>query len=237
MKLESNALIDVLKELDVICMRETRIKPRDGGWDIHALDPSCTAVVTAFIKPAAFPEGSTLGDDVTVSIPFLLDVMQKDKVCDISADGGNLTVKYERSKRSKRLYDSEEGPRPVPNLDGMSTCMLMSDDIIDIAKQKCFENIITDTGGVTLRMTETGMVFESISETESAVMSLEGTTVLENGSQQATFSIKMLLPILKALPKNMTVAVYMRADYPMRISLDEDTYSMDVYLAPLISQE
>ena len=237
MKLDSNVLINILKEFDTTGMKDTLIKPRDGGWDMHSMDASCTSIVAAYIKPAAFPEGSTLENDVTVSIPFLLDVLQKDKVCDISTDGGNLTVKYDRSKRSKRLYESEEAPRPAPKLDCMSTCVLMSDDITNIAKQKCFETIITDNGGVTLRMTETGVTFESISEVESAVMSLEGTSVLEGGDQQATFPISVFLPMLRALPKNTMVTVNLKTDFPIHISLDEDTYSMDVYVAPLIAQE
>lgn len=237
MKLDSNVLIDVLKEMDTTGVKETLIKPRDGGWDLHSMDPSCTSIAAAFVKPAAFPEGSTLEGDVTVSVPFLLDVLQKDQICDISFENGNLIVKYDKSRRTKRLIENEDRPRPVPRLDEMSTSILMSDDIVNTAKQKCFETITTDNGGVTLRMNEAGVMFESISQTESAQVQIDGTTVLEGGEQVSSYPVAVILPMLKALPKGLTVTMELKTDFPAHISVDEDTYSMDIFVAPLIAQD
>lgn len=238
MKIDSNVLIDVFKELDTTSTRETTIIPKDGCWDLYSMDPSKTAVVAATIKAPTFTEGNNLEKDITVPVPFMLDVLQKDKICDLTVDNGsNLIIKYDKSKRTKRLYEPEDGPRPIPSLEGMSTCIIMSDDLINVAKQPCFTNITTDSGGITLRMTETGVIFEVISETESAEMTADGTGVLEDDVVQARFSIKILLPMLKVLPKGVAVSVLMKSDHPIHLSIDEDKYSMDIYAAPMIVEE
>lgn len=238
LKVDSNILITIFKEFEALTIFETTIKPVDGGWEFYTMDPSRTSIVKAYIKPEAFEGGSTLENDVEVSVPFMLDVLQKDKTCDISFDDSYITVKYDRSKRTKRIsVPLEDGPRPIPKLEGLSTTIVMSDDLIDIAKQSCFSNIITETGGITVRMTETGLTFESKSEVESAEMSVEGTTVLEDGEQSAAFAIKLLPPILKLLPKGLMITLSMKTDFPIHVSINEDTYSMDAYVAPLIPTE
>ena len=235
MKVNSDVLQNVLRAFGSMGVLETTIKPSDGGWDMHAMDPSCVSITAAILKPAAFPDGSTLDKDVMISVPFLSDVLPKNKDCDISFDDSFVTVRYDRVKRAKRLIDPEDRPRPRPKLDDMSTCVLMSDDLIDIAKQSCFTSITTDTGGVTVRMIETGLMFESMSEVEAAQIGIDGTSVLEGDEEQvAVFPIKVILPLLKTLPKNTAVTVSMRTDVPIQLSIDEDTYSMDIYIAPLI---
>ena len=146
-------------------------------------------------------------------------------------------MKYERSKRTHRLIEPELGQRPIPNLELTDQCVVMSDDVINVIKMSCFQNIKTDNGGVTIRLIRDGMVFESASEVESAEMVVEGTTELTADEQRALFSLQIILPVLKTLPKSTIVTVSLMTNMPMKISIDEATYSMDIYVAPYIIQE
>lgn len=237
MKVDSNPLITILKMMEAMNVRETNILPEDGGWKFYAVDPAGVSITSAFMKPDAFPEGESLDGVVCISIPFMLDVLQPNKVCDISTQDGSLVVKYDNAKRSKRLVEPEEYARKVPQLDELSTCIVMSDDLVNIAKQKCFENIKTEMDGVTVTMTNSGLIFDATSEVESAQMSITGTSVLEGGEQTAIYATSIIFPLLKTLPKNTVTSVMFRTDLPIQINIDTDEYSMDVFMAPRQRQE
>ena len=238
MKVESNPLLVILKMMDAMNVRETNILPEDGGWKFYTMDPAGVSVTTAFMKPASFPEGESLDGMICVSVPFMLDVLQPNEVCDISVKDGSIIIKYDNAKRSKRLIEPEEGHRKIPQLEGLSTCVVMSDDIINIAKQKCFDTIKTENGGVTVTMNETGLVFDATSEVESAQLSVEGTSVLEEDEEQlAIYATAVIFPVLKALPKNTVTSVMFRTDFPVQINIDNDMYSMDLFIAPMKREE
>ena len=237
MKVDSNALITIMKELDAMNVHDTNILPEDGSWKFYARDPAGVSAITAALKTAAFPEGESLEGEISISVPFMLDVLQANKTADISVKDGSIIVKYDNAKRSKRLVDPEEMFRKVPQLDGLSTCVLTSDDIIAVAKQKCFDNIKTESGGVTLTMTETGLKFNSTSEVESAELTVEGTSILEEGDQEAMYPTSIIFPLLKTLPKGTPTSICFKTDFPLVVSIDEDMYSMDLYMAPMMRQE
>lgn len=237
MKVDSNAFINILKEIDALSVKEVGIRPEDGGIGIYAIDPSNVSIVSAKIKPAAFPEGCDLQEETVLSIPFMLDALIKDETCDMTIGNGVIVLKYKKSKRTHRLIPAEEGPKPIPNLDLKNTCVLMSDDVISLMKMSCFQTIQTESGGITVKFTESGMVFEALSDVESAEMTAEGTTVLEDGEISTTFGMKVISPLLKALPKDTMISVYMDSNMPMKVSIDEDTYSMDMYSAPFIVED
>ena len=237
MKADSNAFINVLKEIDALSVKEVAIRPEDGGINIYAIDPSNVSIVSARIKPEAFPEGCDLEEETVLSIPFMLDALIKDEMCDMSIGDGKIVLKYKKSKRTHRLIAAEDAPRPVPNLELPNTCVLMSDDVVALMKMSCFQTIQTESGGITVRLTSTGMVFEALSDVESAEMTAEGTTELEDGEIQATFGMKVIAPLLKALPTGTLISVHMDTDMPVKITIDEETYSMDIYSAPFITED
>ena len=237
MKVDSDALINILKEVDALSIREITAIPLDGGLDFHAMDPSCTSIVKAVAKPAAFPDGCDMESATSLSIPFLLGALQKGKMCDMEVKGGQIVVKYDKSKRTHRLIDPEEKARPVPSLEGWDTCVVMSDDILTTLKQSCFTDIKSDNGGVMATMFDAGLRFSIRSDTESAEMVVDGTAVLEEGEQTAVFSTAVLLPIVKSLPRDVMITISMKTNAPMVLSIDEDTYSMKIFIAPLIIED
>ncbi len=238
MKVNSSAMLDILKEIESLSIKEVEIRPNEGGIDIYGMDPSMVSIVNARMKPDAFPEGCTLEENVVLSIPFMLDALIKDEICDMSFNDGKITLKYKKSKRSHRLIMPEEDtPRPVPSIELNDTCVVMSDDIVSLMKMSCFSSITTDTGGITVRLTENGMIFEATSAVESAEVTVEGTTVLEEGEIKALFGMKVISPVLKALPKGIIVTVSMGDSMPIKISVDEDAYSMDIFVAPFLMED
>ena len=237
MKVISDSLINVFREIDALNIRSVIATPEDGGLNVHAMDPSCTSIITAKIKADTFPEGCDVTEPICFSIPFMLDALIKGETCDMTVDNGQIVIKYARSKRSQRLIAPEDRPRPVPALEGLDTCVLMSDDILSIVKQTCFSEIKSENGGVSITMTDTGLKFSIASDIESAEVDIDGTTALEDGEQSAIFGVGLLMPLLKGLPKSTVVTVSMKTNLPMILTVDEDTYSMDVFLAPIIVQE
>ena len=237
MKVVSDPLINVFREIDALNIRSVIATPEYGGLYIHAMDPSCTSIIKANIKADAFPEGCDVTEPVCFSIPFMLDALVKGETCDMTVGDGQIVIKYAKSKRSQRLIVPEDRPRPVPALEGLDTCVMMSDDILSIVKLSCFSEIKSENGGVSIRMTDTGLKFSIASDVESAEMDIDGTTALEDGEQSAIFGVGLLMPLLKGLPKATVITVSMKTNLPMILTVDEDTYSMDVFLAPIIMQE
>lgn len=238
MKVDSNSLINIFKEIDAISIKEVCLCPtEDGEMTIYGMDPSMTAVVSGKVKAAAFPDGCTLENEVKVPIPFMLDALEKDKECDMTFNDGNITLKYGKSKRTRRLIAPTEEPRPVPSIELPDSCVLMSDDVVAVMKMSCFQDIKTDNDGITIKLDEDGMVFEALSTVESAEIHIEGTTALENEECKSVFGVKVIAPILKALPKATILTVSNMSDCPIKISIDDDKYSMDIFIAPFIVEE
>lgn len=237
MRADSDALINILKEIDAMTIRDVVASPDDGGLSIYAMDPAKTTIVVGKVKSAAFPDGCPFTQDTVLSIPFMLDALVKGKECDISIDDGIISIKYGKSKRTRRLIEPESGPRPVPNLELTDKCILMSDDIVNVIKMSCFQDIKSDNDGISVSLLPEGVSFAVRSDVESADMFVEGTTDLTQDDQTAIFGLKVLIPILKSLPKSTMVTFSMATNMPIRIDVDEDTYSMIIYIAPYIPQE
>lgn len=238
MIVNSNALIAVLREMDALNIRETNIAPEDGGWKFRVADPAGVSMIDAFIKPEAFAEGESLEGLICVPTSFMLDVLQPNKDCDITIKDGSIVLKYDNARRSKRLIEPEERNFRIPQLDGMSTSLVMSDEIISIAKQKCFDTIKTENNGIEVTMHQNDLLFDATSEVESAQLLINATSVLEDGEEQtALYGSNIIFPVLKALPKNTLVTVMMRTDYPLQVNINDDMYSMDLFMAPMQRQE
>lgn len=238
MKVDSNSLINILKEIDAISIKEVAFRPtEDKCMTIYGMDPSMTAIVSAKMKTGAFPDGCDLEEDTRVPVTFMLDALEKDKECDMTFSDGNVIIKYGRSKRTRRILTAVDEPTPVPTVELPDSCVLMSDDVINVIKMTCFQEIKTDNDGITVKLVEDGMIFEAASAVESAEMHIEGTTVLENEECRSVFGIKVIAPILKALPKNTILTVSTMSNRPIKVSVDDDKYSMDIFIAPFITEE
>ena len=88
-------------------------------------------------------------------------------------------------------------------------------------------------------MVPEGMFLEAVSDVESAEIFIEGTVLLpeECSESRAIFGNKIITPVLKALPKSTVMTVSMMDNMPMKLSIDEDNYSMDIFIAPYLPQE
>ena len=237
MKVDSNSFINILKEIDALSVREVVAIPEGDGLSMYARDPSNTTIVAATIKSAAFPEGCPFKEETGISVPFMLDALVKDKECDMTVENGVITIGYGRSKRARRLIEPESTARPIPQIDLPDQCVVMSDDITNIIKMSCFQEIKSDVGGIRVSLQPDGIMFSANSEVESADMFIEGTSVLSADTQTALFGLKIITPVMKVLPKSTIVTVSLMTKMPMRITIDEDNYSMVIFIAPFIEQE
>ena len=237
MKVDSNSFINILKEVNALSVREVAVTPEDGGLNIYARDPSNTSIVSATIKAAAFPDGCPFTEETVLNIPFMLDALIKDKECDMVVENGVIAIKYGKSKRTYRLIEPEGGARPMPKVELPDQCVVMSDDVVNIIKMTCFQEMKSDVGGVRVTIQPDGIMFSANSDVESADMFIEGTGDLSEDKQSAIFGLKIITPVMKALPKSTIVTVSLMTKMPMKLSVDEDMYSMMIFIAPFIETE
>ena len=236
MKITAEPLKIILNEMDSIGTKDTAVLQSEDGWDFHTMDPSYSCMVIAKLKPVAFPDGYEAGDQICFPVGFALDAIGKNDSIDLTAENGVMTIKGTKSKRTHGLV-AYDAPRPVPKLEKTNTCVISSSELQGVLGQSSLRSIRTDKGGVLITLVENGLTVQIDSEVESAEYLAEGICDIPGGEQFSRFNIDLIVPLIKGLPKNATVTLSMDTATPLWISVDEELYSMDIYIAPIINLE
>lgn len=223
--------------LKVMGADSVSVVPTNNGWEFYARDITNCALVSATLKPDAFPEGYEQWEPFAADPEFLRDNISKRESVSIEIDNGFMKITYEKSKCKRRLINIDETPRIFPRVKLENSIAILSDKLLEVASNKYMASNGSSTG-LQVEMNEQELTFSYETEVDAYTESYDVLmSNLPEGEQTSHFSPQLLIPVLKGLPKGIPVVMEMDKDKPVKLSLQTETYQINLFIAPLIGDE
>lgn len=237
MKVSCKPLSEILTYLKVMSADSVTVIPSNNGWEFYARDLTNCAMVSAVLKPEAFPEGYELWDPFAADPEFLRDNIAKRDSVDITLDDGFMKIVYEKSKCKRRLINLDETPRVLPRIKLADSVAILSDKLLEAAANKYMAANGSATG-LEVKIGEQELTFSYETELDAYTESYDVLMAnLPEGEQISHFSPQLLVPVLKNLPKGVPVVIEMDCDKPIKLALQTETSSINLFVAPLIGED
>lgn len=218
--------MNIYKTLSALNAENAEIRATKDGWRINQTDPARVGMVSIRIPDTAFKSFECQECNVAIPIAKLkamLAVLDSEIEATVG-DDGTLTMKSGTIRRTCRTVEVQDEPK-MPGL----TCTVSAQ--IDATRLLKVMSVSDYTDHITVRSSETGIVFETAGDTDSTEIeyAMEG---LESAT--AMYALDYIRPIIASLPSELMISF--ATDFPCMISV-EQPFSIRFMLAPRIEEE
>jgi len=230
------------KALEVVwnIVDEGTFKVSKEGLKLLAMDPSQISMIVFLMPKELFNEFNlsteikNVGLDLAYTKSIFKTARQQESVTLEEKDAKlHITFKGQKTKREfvVPLLDLGEGPTKEPGIEYNNYVVIKASALSDIINDASLASHY-----MKLIINDDGLVMEAKSETgESKATFEKGDELIEvksEGGAKALYPVKYLSDIIKALPKDVEVKIFMETDKPLKLETTVEGAKIKYYLAP-----